>query len=114
MSSCPTNIKTNNATNKDIVDEQNTTLKIYRVSYDTVLKTAIKIYMSKYNNLSIVKKVYDEGYFQGFRTEIMTGEVPDVIAFKPYFSTSLRKLADSGAFLDLNPSISEDTLFLNE
>ncbi len=93
------------------------TLKMYMYSYDEAIQPAI----SRFNDFSSIKINADvvngssqaelEEYRNKITTSILAGEGPDIIVDYPATFPSLWKMAQNGAFCDLNEYIDKDSGF---
>jgi len=90
-------------------------LTVWYLDYNLTAKNAVRSFTEKRKDVRIESKVCsvasaEEGILK-MATEIMAGEGPDVICFRPEMFNSLYKTMESGAFCDLNPLIAKDDTF---
>lgn len=91
------------------------TLKIYyveAVSEDNV-KHVINTYKESHDNVGIEETAFssEDNLKERLTTDLLTGEGPDIILFKPYTFNSLHKVMDNGIFADLGGLIEADGEF---
>ncbi|MCX8131361.1 MAG: extracellular solute-binding protein [Clostridia bacterium] len=90
-------------------------LKLYYVDFQMFVTNTVREFNEKYPDVYIDAKSFSFSQYEEYRntlaTEVMAGEGPDVVIFKPDFFNSLRKTLSSGAFCDMNELIKGDKGF---
>ena len=93
-------------------------ISIYYMDYDMSIKYAIKVFKDKYKNVQVDERCFPFDSYQQYNTtisaEIMSGNGPDVVLFRPSTFNSIRKVMDSRAFLPLNQLMEKDKEFNKE
>ncbi len=95
--------------------EAGASLSIYLRDYDTNIKNAVYEFNKDNKNIEIKQTEFSSeqytDYQERLKTELVSGNGPDIIYFKSYDLPELSKYMDKGMFYDLNSLIGKDKSF---